>query len=42
MAHRSLGTFPGGAVRFSLGPANTLEEIRAAAAILWDLAGRAP
>ena len=37
MAHQSLGTHPGGAVRFSIGPANSLSEIDAAARVLKKL-----
>jgi cysteine desulfurase / selenocysteine lyase len=38
-AHRTLGTFPGGAVRFSLGCFSTVEEIDFAAAALEKIAG---
>jgi cysteine desulfurase family protein len=38
LAHRHLGTLPGGAVRFSFGPRNTFDEIEAAASALRELA----
>ena len=37
-AHRSLGTFPKGTVRFSLGYANTLADVDAAVAAIHSLA----
>ncbi|MDR2366746.1 MAG: aminotransferase class V-fold PLP-dependent enzyme [Deltaproteobacteria bacterium] len=40
MTHKSLGTFPGGSVRFSFGPFNTLEEILTAVKALKALAPR--
>ena len=37
MAHRTLGTFPQGAVRFSVGPFNTFEEIDYVQGAVYDL-----
>lgn len=38
LAHKTLGTFPGGSVRFSFGPANSAAEIKIAAQTLRELA----
>ncbi|MDR2459644.1 MAG: aminotransferase class V-fold PLP-dependent enzyme [Deltaproteobacteria bacterium] len=40
LAHKAMGTFPGGAVRFSFGLFNTLEEARLAAKALEELSKR--
>lgn len=40
-AHRTIGTFPEGTVRFGLGAFNTLDEIEAALAAVAELAGEA-
>lgn len=40
-AHQTLGTFPGGCVRFSLGTFNTLADVRQAVAAVRELAGEA-
>lgn len=40
-AHRTVGTFPGGTVRFGLGLFNSAEEVRAALAAVNKLTGRA-
>ena len=37
-AHKTLGTFPGGTVRFSLGFANTEDDVLAAAAAIREIA----
>jgi selenocysteine lyase/cysteine desulfurase len=39
LAHKTLGTFPGGTVRFSMGFFNTAEEIQAAVRALKAIAG---
>ncbi len=39
-AHRTLGTYPGGTIRFSFGPANTHDEIDTALKALKTLLGR--
>ena len=41
LAHRQLGTFPGGTVRFSLGAFNREDEVDTALGALWELAGEA-
>jgi cysteine desulfurase family protein len=40
LAHRAMGTFPQGTVRFSLGRSSTLEDVRAALEGLRELLGR--
>ena len=39
-AHKTLGTFPGGTVRFSLGFASTEDDVLAAAAAIRELSQR--
>jgi len=38
-AHRTLGTYPQGTIRFSFGPENTLEEINTALKALGEITG---
>jgi len=39
LAHRTVGTFPGGTVRLSPGPFSTADDVDHAVAALWKLAG---
>jgi cysteine desulfurase family protein len=39
LAHKSLGTFPGGSTRFSIGPENSEADVETAARVLGELAG---